>query len=356
MAVHHHLLDLVVGEQLLERAEADGVAEDQLGDLPAALGREDPRRLLDQGADRRLEPRRRLAGERLGVAALDQAQPKLGGERAGVVLCGGDALRRRERRRSLPPRAYARGVSATDVLLVAAVLLGMSLQAAVGFGFALIVAPAAYASFPAGEAVTLVILLAIAINCLVLFTERRPRAIAAGPARNVLLAALPGMVLGALVLERVDHEALQIALGVVVLAGAGVQAAVRGVPRPRRSAPLELGAGGIAGVLTTSVSVNGPVLVLAFGALGLRGSAFRDSLAVVLLGLSVPALAIVFAVVGVSAAMPDGGLLLACVPALLVGHRFGAAIFRRLDDATHHRIVLIAAATAGLLSIVVAVA
>ena len=44
-------------------------------------------------------------------------------------------------------------------------------------------------------------------------------------------------------------------------------------------------------------------------------------------------------------------MLLGCGPVLLIGHRFGAALLRRLDDATHHRAALAAAAVAGLLSI-----
>ena len=41
---------------------------------------------------------------------------------------------------------------------------------------------------------------------------------------------------------------------------------------------------------------------------------------------------------GADHALPDAWVALACVPALLVGHRFGAAVFRRLDDASHHRV------------------
>ena len=48
-------------------------------------------------------------------------------------------------------------------------------------------------------------------------------------------------------------------------------------------------------------------------------------------------------------------MLAACVPAVLVGHRFGAGVFRRLDDGSHHRAALGAAALAGLLSIGAAV-
>ena len=140
----------------------------------------------------------------------------------------------------------------------------------------------------------LVLLLGIAINCLVLFTERRaPRS--RGPrSRRVVIARLPGMLVGAWVVTEVDQEALQVLVGVIVLAGALVAVARRrrGV-RPR---PGPAGAGGAAdrdrrrpraGVLTTSVSVNGPLLVLTFSHLGLRGARLRDSLAAALLGLSV---------------------------------------------------------------------
>ena len=247
-------------------------------------------------------------------------------------------------------------MSAAEVLLLAAVLAGMSVQSAIGFGFALLVAPAAYAAFPAAEAVTLVILLAIPINLLVLFTERRPRAVEGPTVRAIVLAALPGMAIGAVALDRLDHETLQIALGIVILAGVAAQAAIERPPQLRRSTGTEVATGLAAGALATSVSVNGPVLVLAFTSFGIRGAALRDSLAAALLGLSLPALAIVLVAVGPGEALPPLWILLGSLPAILAGHRFGAAVFRRLDDGVHHRAVLVAAGLAGLLSIVTAVA
>ena len=46
---------------------------------------------------------------------------------------------------SILARLCSAAVSPLDVLLVAAVLVGMSVQAAIGFGFAFFVAPAAFA-------------------------------------------------------------------------------------------------------------------------------------------------------------------------------------------------------------------
>jgi uncharacterized protein len=249
-------------------------------------------------------------------------------------------------------------VTALDILLVAAVLVGMSVQAAIGFGFAFFVAPAAFAAFSPEQAVMLVLLLAIAINCLVLFGEGRRTEVAVRPTATVVCAALPGMLAGAWIVTEVDHDVLQVLVGLIVLAGALVQAlAARAVsPAPGPAAggdpPLiEIGGGLAAGVLTTSVSVNGPALVLIFSRLGLRGARLRDSLAGALLGLSLPATLIVALFAGREGALPEGWVLVACVPAVLVGHRFGASVFRSLDDGSHHRAALGAAAIAGLLSI-----
>jgi len=252
-------------------------------------------------------------------------------------------------------------MSALDVLLVVAVLVGMSVQSAIGFGFAFFVAPAAFAAFSPERAVMLVLLLAIAINCLVLFGERRPTEVALRPTTMVVLAAIPGMLAGAWVVTEVDQAALQVLVGLIVLVGALVQSIGRrtdpAMPSPEAGdAPLiELGGGFAAGVLTTSVSVNGPALVLIFSRLGLRAAGMRDSLAAALLGLSLPAVLIVAVIAGQGGALPEDWVLVACLPAVLVGHRFGAAVFRRLDDGTHHRAALGAAAIAGLLSIGAAV-
>jgi uncharacterized membrane protein YfcA len=76
-------------------------------------------------------------------------------------------------------------------------VVGISVQAAIGFGFAFFVAPAAFAAFPPEQAVTLVLMLAIAINCLVLFTEQREVTVARREVGILLAAAVPGMAVGA---------------------------------------------------------------------------------------------------------------------------------------------------------------
>ena len=203
-------------------------------------------------------------------------------------------------------------MTALELLVVAAVLAGMSLQAAIGFGFAFCVAPAAFAAYPPEEAVMLVLILAIAINSLVLFAERRSPQVAVRMSATIVLAAVPAMLIGVWLLQLIDRQVLQVLVGVVILIGAAVQirAATRARERTQTTdgAPVavELAAGFAAGVLTTSISVNGPVLVLALTHLGLRGNRLRDSLAATLLGLSLAAVAIVLVTIGLGDSLPDG--------------------------------------------------
>jgi uncharacterized membrane protein YfcA len=244
-------------------------------------------------------------------------------------------------------------VDPLDLLLVAAVLIGISVQAAIGFGFAFFAAPAAFAALPPEQAVTLMLLIGVAINCLVLFGEGRAAAVERRAVTILLAASVPGMLLGAWIVTRADREVLQVLVGLAVLGGAAVQAL-----GPRRSAlgapALEVGGGLAAGALSTSVTVNGPAVLLVLTRIGLLCERLRDSLVAAMLGLSLLAVPIVLVASGAEQALPDGPVALACVPALLIGHRAGAAVFRRLEAESHRRVALVAAAGCGLLSIAVA--
>lgn len=245
-------------------------------------------------------------------------------------------------------------MSALDLLLLTAIVVGIGVQAAIGFGFAFFVAPAAFAALSPERAVLLVELLAIAINCLVLFGERRPIEVARRPVALLVGAAVPGMLVGLWIVTHADRAALQLAVGVIVIGAAALQAlgGSRRPVSPDRRPALELGGGLAAGVLTTSVTINGPALVLVLTRLGLRGSALRDSLAAALLGLSCLAAPLLVIGAGAGNALPQLWLAMACVPAVLIGHRVGAAAFRGLGDDAHHRLALGAAAIAGVLSVV----
>ena len=126
-------------------------------------------------------------------------------------------------------------------LLVAtgvAVFAGAALQAATGFGFALLAAPLAFAALEPHEAIGLLLLLGMEIGVLTLATEgRRPRPMVRRCAL-VLAWAVPAAVAGVAVLRALDAVALQVAVSVGVAATLLVR---RRAPAERRGPEPVLG-------------------------------------------------------------------------------------------------------------------
>jgi uncharacterized membrane protein YfcA len=248
-------------------------------------------------------------------------------------------------------------------LAVVAVASGAAVQSATGFGFALFASPALFAVLEPYEAVTALLALGLALNLLVLADGGvgavRWRALA-----PLLAGALPGLAIGAVALAELSKPALQIGVGLAVIAAVAVQARARS--RGRRRAhdsghwvASGLGAGLASGALTTSISVSGPPLVLWLEERRLSPGELRASLAVAFLVLNVigGSVLLVAAAVDPDAGDPAGlGTIVPLIALVVVGHIAGAALFRRLDHRRFGQIVLALVALAGVASVVAGVA
>ena len=232
-------------------------------------------------------------------------------------------------------------------LAAAAALLGAAVQSATGFGFALILSPALFAVLDRYEAVTALLGLGVALSLLILFEGGRP-----GPVRwrqlvPVLLAAVPGLALGAVALALLPKSALQVLVGLVVLGAAARQLRAR-LSGPAAAAPLKASAAAAAGLasgaLTTSISVSGPPLVLWLESRGLGPAELRATLAACFLALNLAGGAVLLAAAGTDRAVPLG-VLLPLLALVLVGHLAGTRALRGLDP---HRFSLAVLGLVGL--------
>lgn len=231
------------------------------------------------------------------------------------------------------------------------------MQSATGFGFALVLSPALFATLDPYEAVAVLLFLGLPLGLLILADTRfgavRWRAIA-----PPLVAAAPGLGLGVIVLAVASKPLLQVAVGVAVLAAVAVQmrrraletAAQENPPRTRADRRAGAFAGLASGALTTSISLSGPPLVLWLERLGLRPVEFRASLAVCFLALNLSGLALLLA--SGAGDGPELSLLLPLLAVLLAGHFAGVLISRRIDPRRFSVIVLALAAAAALASVV----
>jgi uncharacterized protein len=215
------------------------------------------------------------------------------------------------------------------LLAALAALVGAAVQSATGFGFALVLSPALFAVMEPTEAVTALLLLGAVLNVLVLLEGHDVRRSLLPP---LILPALPGLALGVALLAALSREPLQVGVGVAVIAAALWQLRDRSVARRLPAAV----AGLASGVLTTSISISGPPLVLWLEAQGLRSAEFRATLAALFLGLNVLGGAVLLAIEGSGAV--DLGELAPLLGLVLIGYALGAFAFRRLDQ---HRFAVV---------------
>ncbi len=222
-----------------------------------------------------------------------------------------------------------------------AALLGAFVSSATGFGFALVLSPVLFTVVEPVEAIYILLVLSLVLNVLVLFEGGLPLHVNWRRLTPLLLAALPGLVAGAALLVVLDKETLQVAVGVAVIAAAlwQLRSRARGERQSRRPLPAaaSLAVGFTSGMLTTSLSISGPPLVLWLEAHGVRPAEFRATLAASFLALSIAGGAVFLVAEGTA------GLDLGLLPLLLVlvvaGYFLGALAFRRSD---HERFFVLA--------------
>ena len=241
-------------------------------------------------------------------------------------------------------------------LAAIAALAGSFVQSTTGFGFALVLSPALFAVMDPVEAVMALLVLGFVLSLLVLFERGRPDHVDWRSLVPMLLAALPGLAVGAVALTRLSQQVLQVAVGVAVVCVAAWQLRRRLYVRTHEPVGLGagLGAGFVSGALTTSINVSGPPVVLWLEARGVSPEEFRASLAATFLALDVAGGALILAAEGSDSF--DAGRVGPLLAIVIVGYALGALAFRRLDRERFYKLVLVLVACTGVASIVAGLA
>jgi uncharacterized protein len=235
-------------------------------------------------------------------------------------------------------------------LAAAAAFVGAFVQSTTGFGFALLLSPAVFAVMDPVEAVMTLLVLGTVLNLLVLFERGRPEHVEWRALAPMLLAALPGLAVGAVALTQLSRQVLQVAVGVAVIAAVGWQLRRRhSGARPRLPAVAGVAAGFVSGALTTSISVSGPPVVLWLEARGAHPEEFRATMAATFLALNLAGGVLLLGAEG-SAAV-DAGTVAPLLGLVVAGYALGALAFRRLNRERFYALVLVLVAGTGAASV-----
>jgi uncharacterized membrane protein YfcA len=232
-------------------------------------------------------------------------------------------------------------VGAGQVALVAvAVFASAAIQSTTGFGFALLAVPLMAIVIPAQDAVVLCAALSLITATTQAVTERAhgDRPIVA----RMLVGAVLGAPIGLLVLSLATGRQLRFTLAAVIFAF--LVMTLRGVRLHRAGRAVDLGAGLVAGVLNTSLSTNGPPIVMALHARELPPERFRATVVAVTL----------FAATG-RYDVDTLTLFAVSLPALGLGYLVGVRQRRRFDAAAFRRLVLRLLAVTGVVTLVGAI-
>ncbi len=231
--------------------------------------------------------------------------------------------------------------TAQFVLIGLAVFFSSMVQTVTGFGFSLLAVPIMAIVVPTDISVVIAATLSTFTSGGQAWTERhhgdRPTI------KRLVLASFIGMPFGLFILTVATSQQLKLGLAAVIVVFLIVN--LRGFRLENPSTPIDLAAGLVAGVLSTSLSTNGPPLVMALHARHFSPQVFRGTISSVLVSISVVSLAL-FAVTGHFTTEVAWSLLVAG-PALVVGFFIGHRV-RGHIDATRFRglVTLLLAATA----------
>jgi hypothetical protein len=236
------------------------------------------------------------------------------------------------------------------LLIVGFAALGSFVQTVTGFGGSLVLAPVLFATMRPAQAVLLSAFLGIAQSGVL--AARYRDEILRRELRALLAFAAPGLAVGVLVLRVASPSVLRVAVGASVLAATAARRALS----PTRTVPHAAAGpvGFLAGLLTTSVTVNGPPLVLFLSARRATAAQMRGTLAAVFLALDVVAIAGI--AIGGAFSTPPEAAVAAVAVSFPVGVLAGLWLAPRIPEHVYARAVTVLLVALGSSSIVAGLA
>jgi uncharacterized protein len=225
----------------------------------------------------------------------------------------------------------------TTIALAAITLLAATVNGALGYGFSSITVPVALFFLTNRVLNPALVPIEVVLNAYVLWVNRGSIQHVWRRTLPIVVALLPGVVVGTMLVSQVNSDWLKFITYVTLLPLILLQAA--GFRRPIRSErSAGLAFGGALGVLYSVTTISGPPLAVALSNQGLAKQEFRAALGIIRLAES-SMTAIAYAYAGLYS-LGSMRLIPVILPSLAIGVPIGAQLIRHIRPETFRRICM----------------
>ena len=225
----------------------------------------------------------------------------------------------------------------TTIALAAITLLAATVNGALGYGFSSITVPVALFFLSNRVLNPALVPIEVVLNAYVLWVNRGSIQHVWRRTLPIVVALLPGVVVGTMLVSQVNSDWLKFITYVTLLPLILLQAA--GFRRPIRSErSAGLAFGGALGVLYSVTTISGPPLAVALSNQGLAKQEFRAALGIIRLAES-SMTAVAYAYAGLYS-LSSMSLIPVILPSLAIGVPIGAQLIRHIRPETFRRICM----------------
>lgn len=211
------------------------------------------------------------------------------------------------------------------IILVSIVLLASLLQTSTGYGFSIVGTPFLLLLYPAHTAIQINIVLSICLSAFMIFKIRKE--VDLSLLSRLIKGSLAGLIVGIFIYLFMDIERLKMAVGILIIVLTILLIFKLTI---ERTINRDLTAGGISGLLTTSIGVPGPPLLLYFSGARIDKVTLRSTTLAYYLFVYVASLLMQITFGGTNKKVWIDSMI--ALPALFVGIFLGQLLFKWISQ------------------------
>lgn len=233
----------------------------------------------------------------------------------------------------------------STLVLTLIVLIASILQAGTGFGFAIIAIPFFILIFPTHEAIQLNIILCIFISILMTYKTRNK--VNKEILKRLILGSLVGILPGLIIFIFLDVRFLKIFVSILILLCTGLLIAKMAL---KQSNKKEYITGALSGLLTSSIGMPGPPLMIYFSGAKIDKAILRSTTMAYFIFIC--SVSLIFQM---ATSTPSKNILLSTIwsiPFMLLGIYLGERLYTRLNQRLFYRLIYLLLLFTGTYSLV----